>query len=147
MINENLQMFLNAKKYKNKFEYYDNETFYIKSISWYKDNELHKDEDEPAKIYLDRTGHVEQMLFYKHGILHRDGDEPAFIILDSGNRENRKRWKHWIYYKNGKIHRDGGLPAEIEEDDEKYTLRYYNMNDNYKNVFIPKVPEKDGNIK
>jgi hypothetical protein len=75
---------------------------------WYnKDNDLHRENDQPAVIYTDGD-----RFWYKNGKLHREDDKPA-IIYDSGTR-------YWC--KNGKLHRESG-PAIINDNGtEEYWL-------------------------
>ncbi len=97
-------------------------------IKYYKHNQLHRDNDEPAVIYdngdkewwfngkLTRDGDQPAITFangtkiwYKDNHLHRDGDEPALVRVNGD-----KRW-----YKNGKLHRDGDEPAVIHANGDK----------------------------
>ena len=48
---------------------------------WYKNGELHCDNDLPAVTKLDGTA-----LWYKDGKLHRDNDRPA-IVYPTGDKE------------------------------------------------------------
>jgi hypothetical protein len=68
-------------------------------------NQLHRDNDEPAIIYSDGTKY-----WYKDGKRHRDNDEPAYIGSDG-----TKCW-----YKDGKCHRDNDEPAITYSDGTKY---------------------------
>lgn len=74
-------------------------------IYWFKDGELHRDNDQPAIIFFDGT-----RCWYKNGQLHRDNDQPAAIYY-TGSR-------YW--YKNGNRHRDNDKPAVISVDGERY---------------------------
>jgi hypothetical protein len=69
---------------------------------WYKDGDLHRDDDLPAVIWDDGS-----QFWYKNGLRHRDGDRPAIIYSNDS--------KFW--YKNGLRHRDGDLPATIYASD------------------------------
>ena len=63
--------------------------------TWYKDGELHRDNDLPA---------IEHSLgnqWFINGERHRDNDKPA-IEYTNGGRE---------WYVNGELHRDNGKPA------------------------------------
>jgi hypothetical protein len=71
------------------------------SLEWYKNDQLHRDGDLPARILAD--GRLE---WYKNGLLHRDGDKPALIDA-SGSL--------W-WFKNRLFHRDGDKPAVIGAD-------------------------------
>jgi hypothetical protein len=71
---------------------------------WYKNGELHRDNDMPAVI--DYRHRVE---YYRNGRLHRDGDNPAYI--DNGEV---------FYYKDGILHRDNDEPAVISRDERGY---------------------------
>jgi hypothetical protein len=67
-------------------------------MDWYKNSQLHRDGDKPARI--DSTG---RLVWYKNGQYHRDGDRPA-VICATGDLE---------WWKNGLCHRDGDKPASI----------------------------------
>jgi len=66
---------------------------------WYKEGNLHRDEDQPARIFS--NGNQE---WHKEGKLHREGDQPA-LICTCGHQE---------WYKEGKLHREGDRPAIID---------------------------------
>ena len=68
------------------------------NMYWYRDGELHRDDDKPAAIYA--NGYK---AWYKNNKLHRDNDKPAAIHSDG-----TKEW--WV---NGKRHRDNDQPAVI----------------------------------
>ena len=73
------------------------------SNSWYYERKLHRDHDQPARIFhLNGT-----MEWYKDGKQHRDGDKPAYISIHK---------KSMVFYKAGKIHRDNA-PALIMQED------------------------------
>ncbi len=44
---------------------------------WYKNGELHRDNDKPAVIWADGS-----LTWYKNGKLHRDNDKPAIIYAN-----------------------------------------------------------------
>ena len=69
-------------------------------LSWYQNNNWHRDGDKPAYIHAD--GSLE---WFQNGELHRDGDKPAGIYADGS----------LFWYKNGQLHRFGG-PALINPD-------------------------------
>ena len=58
----------------------------VYSIEWYKDGEVHRDNDQPALIW--ESG---RQCWYKNGKQHRDNNKPAIIWAD-GNK---------LWYKNG----------------------------------------------
>lgn len=70
---------------------------------WFRNGELHRDGDLPAKIYSDGS-----CQWYRNGLLHRDNDLPAI---------NNHIFQVW--YQNGKRHRDNDMPAEISVDGHK----------------------------
>jgi antitoxin component YwqK of YwqJK toxin-antitoxin module len=74
---------------------------------WYKNGQLHRDNDLPAVI--SSKGSYES--WYKNGNLHRDNDLPAVMSLKSAYR---------CWYKNGKLHREKDLPAVIISNGSKY---------------------------
>ena len=61
---------------------------------WYKNGQLHRDNDLPAIIYPSGIQY-----WCQNGKFHRDGDLPA-MIDSKGNR---------AWYKEGKLHRDPNL--------------------------------------
>lgn len=63
------------------------------SKSWYYERKLHREHDQPARIF----NHNNTKEWYKNGKKHRDGDRPAYISDTS-----------IVYYKNNMIHRDNG---------------------------------------
>ena len=71
---------------------------------WYKEGNLHRDRDQPAKIFANGT-----RIWYKEGKLHREGDQPAAIFADGS------QW----WYKEGERHRDGNQPAIIFADGDQ----------------------------
>ena len=73
---------------------------------WYKNGELHRDNDLPAVILSNGT-----QFWYQNGKLHRDNDLPA-IIYPSG---------HQIWYKNGKRYHKK-MPAKTYTSESE---RYY----------------------
>ena len=90
---------------------------------WYynKDDEIHRDDDEPAVIFPNGT-----KWWYKNDIVHRDGDKPAVV-----DRNGNKGW-----WKNGKKHRDGDKPAVEYVNGEK---EYYKNGKKY----TPKIKVKE----
>ena len=72
------------------------------TVAWYKNGELHRDGDMPAKIYA--RGRLE---WYKNGLQHRDDDKPAVISADD----------LLVWYKNDKLHRSCG-PALIRPNNQ-----------------------------
>jgi len=93
---------------------------------WYKDGELHRDDDLPAEIWEGGT----IVRWYRHGYIHRDGDLPAEVYsenriqiwrqFDQTHREHDKpAWisgenKFWFW--RGKQHREGDRPAVVNAD-------------------------------
>lgn len=73
-------------------------------IRFYKNNELHTDDDKPAVEYFDGTKE-----YYKNGKLHRDGDLPA-IEWSDGTVEY---WKEGIRYNPNEIILQKGDKIEI----------------------------------
>jgi hypothetical protein len=71
------------------------------SQRWFKNGNLHRDDDLPASIWADGS-----KFWYKDGERHREGDKPAAIWAD-GSR---------FWYKEGKLHREGDKPAAIYRD-------------------------------
>jgi hypothetical protein len=76
--------------------------------SWYKDGQLHRDNDKPALIKFE--GHsdcgygVQQ--WSQNGQTHREGDQPAMIFSNGDT----------FYFKNDQIHRDDDKPAIMLSD-------------------------------
>jgi hypothetical protein len=79
---------------------------------WYQNGELHRDNDQPAGIYLDVKKE-----WYQHGKLHRDNDQPASIYSDG-----KKEW-----YQHGKLHRDNDQPAVIYSNGTKIWYQHGKM--------------------
>ena len=71
---------------------------------WYKNGELHRDDDLPAIEWNNGT-----KVWCRNGVKHRDGDLPAVEHTDGT--------KVWLKY--GKRHRDGDNPAVIYEEGTK----------------------------
>jgi hypothetical protein len=78
---------------------------------WYKDGEMHRDNDEPS--FIDGT----TKMWHKDGILYRDNDLPAFIS---------SAWTLW--YKNGVIHRDNNKPAAINSKEKRWYINGKELN-------------------
>jgi len=70
------------------------------SIRWYKNDELHRDTDEPADI------HYLLSYWYKHGVINREGDKPAVVSIHGD------MW--WM--QNNKLYREGDKPTIIKRD-------------------------------
>jgi len=71
-------------------------------IKWKNSAEqLHRDDDQPAAIYVDGSKE-----WYRNGQRHRDNDQPAVIYVDGT--------KYW--YRNDLLHRDNDQPAIIYSD-------------------------------
>lgn len=81
----------------------------IGNKKFFKNGELHRDGDKPASIEIDPTDSFKKYVWKKHGSTHRDGDKPAIIELDGG----RKIYK---YYFQDRLHREGDKPAIIHYD-------------------------------
>ena len=94
---------------------------------WYKNGEVHRDDDRPAIIYADGG-----LVWYKNGEYHRDGDKPARI-----DEDGTLGW-----WKNGKIHRDGDKPAVIGSDG----LLVWYKNGQRHRVLGPAVIDKNNNF-
>jgi hypothetical protein len=74
------------------------------NICYYKDGELHRDNDLPAVEWDNET-----KFWYQNGLKHRDNDLPA-AVYSNGDRK---------WYQNGKISRLSG-PAEIYANGQEY---------------------------
>lgn len=110
--------------------------------SWYKNGELHRDNDLPAVIdYYTST-----KAWYKDGKLHRDNDLPA--VISEYDLDITTKW-----YKNGQLHRDNDLPAVIIIEDSEYRLTTKkewwvngkNQND-YNNIQLLQIINKLNNL-
>ena len=75
--------------------------------AWFKNGQLHRDNDLPAVIHINGT-----QKWYQDGKLHRDNDLPAIIYADGQE----------VWFQNGKLHRDNDLPAVI--DSKGSQMRY-----------------------
>jgi hypothetical protein len=71
------------------------------TLRWFKNDQLHRDGDNPAYIGSNGT-----LMWFQNGAPHRDGDKPAQIYPNGT----------LLWYKNGLLHRDGDNPACIGED-------------------------------
>ena len=74
-------------------------------IEYWKNGERHRDNDQPAVIWVNGTKE-----WYQHGKRHRDNDKPAIVRADGS--------KEW--YQNGEHHRDNDQPAVIRIDGTKW---------------------------
>ena len=96
------------------------------AIIWYKDDLIHRDNDEPAIITNFNK------LWFKNGKRHREGDKPAILCKDGykGWYVNDKPHRDGdepaidsrelkIWFKNGRKHRDGKKPAVIYQNGNK----------------------------
>lgn len=75
--------------------------------AWFKDGELHRDNDLPAVIHINGT-----QKWYQNGKLHRNNDLPAIIYADGQE----------VWFQNGKLHRDNDLPAVVDSKGSR--MRY-----------------------
>src|SRR5690348_10093719 len=93
------------------------------------DNQLHRDNDQPAIICADGS-----KCWYKNGQLHKDNDLPAIISAYG------EKW----WYKNGQHHRDNDQPAAIYADGTKeYYLKDVNLTyKEYKSIIDNKITIK-----
>ena len=94
---------------------------------WYKNGELHRDNDLPAIITPN-----EKKYWYKNGLRHRDNDLPAVILQDE--------FQFW--YKNGELHRDNDLPAIIYTDG---TQKWFQNGERHRDNNLPAIIEPNGN--
>lgn len=76
--------------------YYDDGT--LLSELYYKDGELHRENDLPSIIYYS-NGKPTREYWHKHGQLHRDNDMPANILYDT-----YPALRQLTYYINGRLH-------------------------------------------
>lgn len=60
--------------------YYDKEMLHIKEKKWFKEGELHNDDDYPAIIVYDNKGNKKVEKWVKDGKIHREDDNPAILI-------------------------------------------------------------------
>jgi hypothetical protein len=93
--------------------------------AWYKNGELHRDNNKPALIRLPMNVHddVPMERYCVDGKNHRDFDKPAIIFEGKNPRQ--------VWYNHGKIHRDKG-PAIIS----KNILFYVDKGYCHKVIFI-----------
>ncbi len=108
-------------------------------ICYYKNDELHRDDDQhgnsqPAIIQTDGSTN-----YYKNGVLHRDHNQPA-VIKTSGTLK---------YYRDGELHRDDDidgtpLPSICHSDGG---LEYYKNGKRHRNDDQPAVMKSNGTIK
>jgi hypothetical protein len=75
------------------------------STRYYRNGQLHRDNDLPAVIYEDG-----QQRWFQFGELHRDGDQPADIHPNGA--------KYW--YQRGQLYRTGDQPSYITSGGTQY---------------------------
>lgn len=74
--------------------YYENGV--KKHEEWYKNGELHREDDKPAQISYYKSGKKENEVWFKDGEKYRDGDKPTRIqYYENGNKKTEK----WIRFK------------------------------------------------
>ena len=95
------------------------------TLEWYKNDQLHRDGDLPARILADGT-----LEWYKNGQPHRDDDKPASVWYDGP----------LMWFKNGQKHRNGDKPARILNGG---TLEWY-CNNKLHRVSGPAVFDANG---
>jgi len=140
--------------YRNDEKYKDalyRETGLLQSETYYKDNKIHRDDDQPAVINYASDGKFPICkVWYKEGKFHRDGDLPAYeFYYESNQKIHTRAWyKHGIQYLNnclpskeeynkdsiitrlewtseeGKLHREGDLPAVLIFSEDGKTKLY-----------------------
>lgn len=100
--------------YKNGELHRDNDKWAVCKnniqFEWYQNGLLHRENDKGAVICM-LHGKVMDMYWYKRGKRHRDNDEPAYHGIIG-----------WKWYVNDELHRDGDLPAVITHGG---TLEWY----------------------
>jgi antitoxin component YwqK of YwqJK toxin-antitoxin module len=111
MTNEELQFFESQNIQLKLLETYE-----LKNGAqyWYKNGEIHRDNNLPAIITSDGS-----QCWYQNGEIHRDNNLPAIITSDGTQ----------CWYQNGEIHRDNNLPAIITSDG---TQQWYKNGFRYK---------------
>jgi hypothetical protein len=117
-LQEKIIAFTDSETYKTFCKAMPNNNFvYVNRDIWktayYKNNKLHRDNDQPAVIKQ-----YGKRLWYQHGTLHRDNDLPA-IITHGNMLGNNMAW-----YQHGKRHRDNDQPAVIHSHGTKYWYQY-----------------------
>ena len=76
----------------------------LRTVSYYLDGKLHRENDKPAVERADGTKE-----WWYNGRLHRENDKPAIECADGS--------KYWFY--RGKLHRENDNPAIVEADGTK----------------------------
>ena len=79
--------------------------FFDNSKQWYKENNLHRENDKPAVIY------PSEKQWYYNGKKHRENDKPARMTNDG-------KVKEWWY--KGKRHRENDKPAVVTTDRKEW---------------------------
>lgn len=91
---------------------WDLETGKLTKATWYKDGEINRDNDKPARIIIDpRTDILTFEQYFKNGTIHRDNG-PAHIERDPAT--GKAIWEEWL--ENGQRHRPDNLPALISRN-------------------------------
>jgi antitoxin component YwqK of YwqJK toxin-antitoxin module len=90
-------------------KFYDVEKTKIKCKIWRNnDNQLHRDNEKPAKIWYFENGNVYREEYWINDILHRDNDKPAIVwYFTNGNIQMEE------FLVNNKVHRDNNKPAVV----------------------------------
>jgi hypothetical protein len=127
-------MFCSSYEYEPSISIYEREKYkkgkYYLDVDgatiWYKDDKIHRDEDEPAII----TNYNKTWM--KNGKRHREGDKPAVVSIDGfkswcindkyhreGDNPAIESKEVSIWFKNGRKHREGNKPAVIYKNGNK----------------------------
>jgi hypothetical protein len=99
------------------------------TIEYFKDGELHRDEDKPACINLTLTLNMISYEYFKNGKKHRDNDKPAETTFQSTGELTSHE-----FYQNGLLHRDDDKPATqffMWGDPSKSIDHYYKNGEEY----------------
>lgn len=112
---------------------------------WFKDGQLHRDNDLPARIESGCSGKSSSysMSWYKNNIQTRDNDLPT-VIITGVNNEGHHYSEFW--HKDNNIHRDNGLPAIIQYLNNKIIAERWHKHGKAHRADGPAVINPDGTI-
>jgi len=93
---------------------------------WYLDDQLHREDDKPAREYTDGT-----KSWWLNGKLHREDDNPAV--------EYANGYKAW--HLNGKLHRVNGPAIERSDGEKEFWIEGIKYSEEEFNEKMPSAKE------
>lgn len=98
-------------KYTEVVSFYDMPGDSMSKMAYYKNGQLHKDDDEPALSVYNEEHKEIKTAYYKNGKLNREGDLPAEIIRNKDGKKIEERW-----FKDGFPFREDNKPVIVLYD-------------------------------